>query len=116
MYQSLPHYFGVPIFYIERNILDINVETTDKHVLINDFLEITSRKPIVIGVSFPKQDITRWIRDKNFMETYSNNKGIILKTEDANYDMDLQNKQIEKLISEGVDALIIAPLDQLSIC
>jgi ABC-type xylose transport system, periplasmic component len=103
MYQSIPDSFAVPIIYVNNDILEIETNT------------ICNRRQIVIGVSLPNQKIPRWVKDKEFMEKYGYQRTVMMKIKDANYNIDLQRKQIEELISEDVDVLIIAPLDSAAL-
>ncbi|MBL4931629.1 sugar ABC transporter substrate-binding protein [Clostridium paridis] len=102
MYQSIPESFAIPIIYVNSEIIEIEINTPSE------------RKPVVIGISLPNQNIPRWIRDKEFMEQYAEQKRAITKIANANYDADLQMKQVEELISQNVDVLIIAPLDAVA--
>ncbi|MBL4931630.1 sugar ABC transporter substrate-binding protein [Clostridium paridis] len=102
MYQAIPDSFAVPIIYVNNNILEIKIN------------EIHNRKQIIIGVSLPNQGIPRWVKDKEFMEKYGYQRNVIMKIKNANYDIDLQGKQVKELISENIDVLIIAPLDSIA--
>ncbi|SHJ29615.1 D-xylose transport system substrate-binding protein [Clostridium cavendishii DSM 21758] len=108
MYKSLPDFFIVQICYIKEDVLGIK---------INNLYEYTynsidkNRKQIVIGLSLPNQIVPRWISDKQFLEKYVSTKDITLKIEDANSDPELQAKQVDNLISQGIDVLLLAPLN-----
>ena len=69
----------------------------------------SNRKPIVIGVSLPTLREMRWVRDKEGMEAAANDRGAVLKIEYYEFDASKQVSQVEKLISQGIDVLIIAP-------
>jgi ABC-type xylose transport system, periplasmic component len=102
MYQSIPDSFAVPIIYVNSEIIEIKINT------------LSRRKPVVIGISLPNQRIPRWIRDKEFMEQYASQRRAVTKIANANYDSDLQRKQVEELIAQNIDVLIIAPLDAIA--
>ncbi|WP_326513798.1 sugar ABC transporter substrate-binding protein [Clostridium intestinale] len=104
MYLSIPKVFLVPVSYTE--IIMFKEELYEHNPM--------DRENIVIGVSLPNQRIPRWIRDKEAFKYYTDQKGVTLKLEDADYDPLLQTKQVEDLISQNVDVLIIAPLDSLA--
>lgn len=104
MYLSIPEIFLVPVSYAENILFK---EELHAHNPID-------RENIVIGVSLPNQRIPRWVRDKEAFKYYTDQKGVTLKLEDADYDPLLQAKQVEDLISQNVDVLIIAPLDSLA--
>jgi D-xylose transport system substrate-binding protein len=102
MYQLIPNSFAVPIIYVNSEIIEIQINTPSE------------RKPVVIGISLPNQRIPRWIRDKEFMEQYADQRRAVTKIANANYDVDLQKKQVDELISQNIDVLIIAPLDAVA--
>lgn len=66
---------------------------------------------IVIGLSLPTQREERWVRDKETMEKYAAEKGIELKVQVTDTDVAQQAAQVENLISQGIDILILAPVD-----
>jgi len=66
---------------------------------------------ITIGVSLPTQSVERWVRDKNYLIEAGEKKGVNVIVQVANDDAGKQISQCENLISQGVDALIIAPHD-----
>lgn len=71
----------------------------------------SSEKKIKVGLSLPTQREERWVKDKKTMEKIADEMGIelLVKTADAN--MDEQINQVESLLSQGIDALILAPHD-----
>lgn len=113
MYQSIPDVFQVPVYYAEDILNKKKSESFQQYYSNSDSFN-TNRKQIVIGVSLPNQRIPRWISDKSFLESYALQKGVTVKIEDADYDASLQAKQVENLISQGIDVLIIAPLDSVA--
>ncbi|WP_253199665.1 sugar ABC transporter substrate-binding protein [Clostridium gasigenes] len=48
------------------------------------------------------------------MEKYAKTKGITVKVENADNDADKQASQVENLIAQGIDVLILAPVDSLT--
>ena len=48
------------------------------------------------------------------MEKYAKEKGVTLKIENADTDAAKQASQVENLISQGIDVLILAPVDLLA--
>lgn len=112
MYLSIPNGFLVPVCYAE-NILNIR-KTVDLKECSGDSdfrNKLLNRKNLVIGASLPTQRDERWVRDRGEMEAYVKGKPVILKIENAEYDAALQASQVEKLISEGIDVLILAAID-----
>lgn len=113
MYLSVPDIFFVPVYYDKDDILHLekiliwqeyNYDISFKNKLAN-------RKDLVIGVSLPTQREDRWVRDKETMENYAKEKGVILKIENADTDVAKQALQVENLISLGIDILILGPTD-----
>ena len=116
MYLSIPNVFLVPVHYDEEDILNIK-----KIVILqdcnfdSDFTNKTAkREELVIGLSLPTQREERWVRDKNIMEEYAKNKGVTIKVENADFDAAKQALQVENLISQGIDVLILVPIDPLA--
>ncbi|MEQ8199634.1 MAG: substrate-binding domain-containing protein, partial [Clostridiaceae bacterium] len=73
--------------------------------------EFTMRKKLVVGISLPTQRESRWIRDKETMENYAKEKGIDVKIQNADTDEVKQASQVDSLISQGIDVLILAPVN-----
>ncbi|MEQ8156144.1 MAG: substrate-binding domain-containing protein [Clostridiaceae bacterium] len=98
MYQSIPDIiFQYSCFYKKHHINFINKT-------------ITRQRP-VIGVSLPDVTIPRWAEDKKIMEEFSQSKGIPLKIENAEYNAAKQAAQVDNLIKQGINVLIIVPVD-----
>jgi len=77
-----------------------------------DFINETRiRKNLVIGVSLPTQREARWVSDKETMEKYAAEKGVTLKVTNADTDSAKQASQVDDLVSQGIDILILAPVD-----
>ncbi|EKQ53617.1 MULTISPECIES: substrate-binding domain-containing protein [unclassified Clostridium] len=112
MYLSIPSSFLVPVCVAE------DILNTEKIVELQECISSSyfinkpvNRKGLVIGVSLPNQRDERWIRDREAMEAYAKEKNVILKIEDAEYDVNKQISQVENLISQGIDVLILVAID-----
>lgn len=65
--------------------------------------------PIKIGFSMDTLKEERWQRDKDLVEKRAKELGIEVNVQVANGDDNLQIKQAENLLTQGVDVLIVAP-------
>src|SRR2546426_10726293 len=65
--------------------------------------------PVVIGFSMDTLKEERWQRDKDLVEKRAKELGIKVSVQVANGDDNLQIKQAENLLTQGVDVLIVAP-------
>jgi D-xylose transport system substrate-binding protein len=65
--------------------------------------------PIVLGFSMDTLKEERWQRDKDLVEKRAKELGIQVNVQVANGDDNLQIKQAENLLTQGVDVLIVAP-------
>ncbi|SHJ38865.1 D-xylose transport system substrate-binding protein [Clostridium cavendishii DSM 21758] len=101
MYITRPNTFVIPVLYVEKQTLGIETFNT--------------RQDISIGVSFPSTTIPRWLRDKEAMEKEAISKGIKLKMQIGDDTPELQIKQIKDLISQGINVLIIIPVNSASL-
>ncbi|MEQ8156692.1 MAG: substrate-binding domain-containing protein [Clostridiaceae bacterium] len=101
--SPIPVYF-IPAYFIEKDIFNIkNAPTLQKRN--------SNTKALTIGVSFPDQIVPRWKRDRDIMEEYAKTLGVTLKIENAKSDAAKQAAQIDTLISQGINALILLPVD-----
>lgn len=66
---------------------------------------------IVIGVAMKTQQQQRWAYDLEAMQKEADAQGAKLIVQWANDDADKQASQIENLLSQGIDALIVVPVD-----
>ena len=66
---------------------------------------------IVIGVAMKTQQQRRWTFDVAAMQAEADKLGAKLVVQYANDDADTQASQVENLLSQGIDALIITPVD-----
>ena len=116
MYQLIPNVFFVPVYYAEKNMLSMEkITTLVKNNFHNDFINnITIRKDLVIGISLPTQREEKWVREKEYMEKYAQSKGVTIKIENADTDAAKQASQVDKLLLEGINVLILAPVDSVA--
>ena len=114
MYLSIPDSFLVPVRYAEDDFLDIKkiVGLQERYGNSSFTNKLVNRKDVVIGVSLPTQREERWVRDKEAMEAYAKETNVTLKIENAEFDVDKQVSQVESLISQGIDVLILLPLNE----
>lgn len=112
LFIRVPKSFLTSIRY-EQDILNIkNILTLTGFKSNNEFInENANRKQLVIGMSLPNEINPIWDRYKEYMKKYAESKGAIVKIENALNDMDKQVLQIDNLISEGIDVLLISPVD-----
>jgi D-xylose transport system substrate-binding protein len=66
---------------------------------------------VKIGLSLPTQREERWVKDRKRMEDEAGKLGIDLRVQVTDNDAGRQLSQCENLISQGVQALILAPHD-----
>ena len=66
---------------------------------------------LTIGVSMPTQTSERWIADGENVQSQLEEKGYSVELAYANDDIPTQSQQIDSMITQGVDALIIAAID-----
>ena len=64
-----------------------------------------------IGISLPNKTEARWISDGQNMVAALKAKGYAANLQYADYDVPTQVSQIENMITKGVKALVIAPID-----
>jgi putative multiple sugar transport system substrate-binding protein len=64
-----------------------------------------------IGISLPTKTESRWISDGQNMVAALKAKGYAADLQYADYDVPTQVSQIENMITKGVKALVIAPID-----
>ncbi|MDR3595963.1 substrate-binding domain-containing protein [Clostridium sp.] len=112
MYLSIPKTFLVPIRYVEDILYLEKVSILNEVNSYSDFInETTKRKQPVIGISLPNQKDPIWTNYKEAMEKYAKSKGVIVKEEVDSDDMNKQISQVENLISQGIDILVVAPVE-----
>jgi putative multiple sugar transport system substrate-binding protein len=64
-----------------------------------------------IGVSMPTQTSERWIADGEAVQEQLEAEGYEVELQFANDDIPTQSQQVDQMITQGVDALIIAAID-----
>ena len=64
-----------------------------------------------IGVSMPTQTSERWIADGNAVKDGLEKQGYAVELQYAGDDIPTQAQQIDQMITQGVDALIVAAID-----
>jgi D-xylose transport system substrate-binding protein len=68
-------------------------------------------KKTVIGVSLPTQREEIWVKGRDAMVAEAARLGVEIRIMMADTDINLQASQVENLLSQGIDALILAPVD-----
>ena len=64
-----------------------------------------------VGVSMPTQTSERWIADGNSVKEQLEDEGYSVELQYAGDDIPTQSQQVDQMITQGVDALIIAAID-----
>ncbi|SOE00095.1 multiple monosaccharide ABC transporter substrate-binding protein [Blastococcus haudaquaticus] len=70
-----------------------------------------SDEDLSIGVSMPTQTSERWIADGESVQEQLEAEGYEVELQYANDDIPTQSQQVDQMITQGVDALIIAAID-----
>lgn len=70
-----------------------------------------SQEKGTIGISLPTKTEARWLSDGQSMVAALKAKGYAANLQYADYDVPTQVSQIENMITKGVKALVIAPID-----
>jgi D-xylose transport system substrate-binding protein len=63
--------------------------------------------PIKVGVSFNALQGERWNRELKYMQERAEQYGMEFYFQDANFDANLQNQQIENLITQKMDIIVV---------
>lgn len=79
--------------------------------MFTGYASAVTKKKLVIGLSLPTQREERWVRDKKSMEAEAKRLGVTLKVQVSDTDVAQQASQVENLIAQGIDILILAPVD-----
>lgn len=66
---------------------------------------------ISVGVSLGTLKQERWAREADMFQQYADDNGFTISIQSANDDTALQVSQCENLINQGVDVLLLQPLD-----
>jgi D-xylose transport system substrate-binding protein len=70
-----------------------------------------SGKKTVIGVSLPTQREEIWVKGREAMEAEAAKLGVEIRIVLADADINVQTSQVENLLSQGISALILAPVN-----
>ncbi len=65
----------------------------------------------IIGISLPTKSLERWNRDGIYLKEQFESQGYNVELRYSNDDVYQQNNDIECLIADGVDVLIVVPID-----
>ncbi len=65
----------------------------------------------LVGFSFPSFDAFRWPHDRHYFEMRANELGLRYIIQGANEDVSTQDSQIDAMLSQGIQALIIIPVN-----
>ncbi|WP_315114931.1 substrate-binding domain-containing protein [Clostridium intestinale] len=98
MYLSIPEVFYCQVRYVKQAILDINYSF---------FLRENGYKNIKIGVVLPSSEVKRWNIAKASMEKEAFAKGIKIRVEFSNWDINKEIEIIKELILENIDVLVL---------
>jgi D-xylose transport system substrate-binding protein len=74
-------------------------------------VEVSTDKPILIGLSFDSLVVERWQRDMEIIIANANQEGFEVDVRIANESVERQISQIEDMIDSGVKVLVILPND-----
>ncbi|MDD7793627.1 sugar ABC transporter substrate-binding protein [Clostridium sp. 'White wine YQ'] len=110
MYQLIPKSLSAQFNYVSKDFLDIEslILMQEEALLDHDLRQGT------IGVALPDGIEKRWLKDLSAMEKEAKDKGVTIKTELSKNIFDDQNSKVDKLLSEGISILIIAPTDSVA--
>ncbi|MBL4933234.1 sugar ABC transporter substrate-binding protein [Clostridium paridis] len=103
MYLSIPKNLNILVKYVSKESLNIEC--------LEILYECKYREHEEIGVTIPNQREARWVRDKEGMEEEAKLDYVTLKIGYSEFNLKKQEEQVEDLIKEGVDLLIITPVD-----
>lgn len=114
MYLVIPNTFFVNICYTEKDIFDIKDMVVTREENYNKILINETRKEIIIGIALPTDKEEIWIKDKDYMEKYALQQGPLVKVKVADTTIEKQTLQVDELIKEGIEVLILAPVDSFA--
>lgn len=108
-------FFFIPVRYVKEDILNIKkiAILQECNSLCNFINKTIKRKEIIIGLSIPTKKTETWIRVEDYMNKYAISKGVKVKIKNADFDGAKQASQVDDLISQGIDILILAPVDSV---
>lgn len=76
-----------------------------------DKSELKKNKELKIGITFDTFVLERWIRDRDIFVNTAKKLGASVDVRNANGDVKKQERQIEQFIDEGVDTIVVIPVD-----
>jgi D-xylose transport system substrate-binding protein len=110
--SSLGRRVGLAALAASMLVLGACADTdADGVAAVDDEADSADQEDVVIGVAMKTQLQRRWGFDVAAMEDKAEELGVTLVVQWANDDAEAQANQIENLLSQGVDALIVAPVD-----
>lgn len=116
MYISLPDTFLVPIICIYNEVLGIKEIEVDRYNWMNQFNDrYVGNRQGPIGVSLPSEIQNRWSIDGRAMEMQADMLGVPLRVAIAEDDPNRQSEQIDEMINQGIEVLIVAPINSKSL-
>lgn len=68
-------------------------------------------KDVTVGISLPTKELARCLKDEQYLTEYLTEMGYKVDVQFAQGDINVQNQQIENMITSGADFLIISPMD-----
>jgi D-xylose transport system substrate-binding protein len=80
-----------------------------------DGQKLSSKNNTRIGFSLGDLREERWQKDRDLFVAAAKKMGAYVQVTSANSDADLQNSQIENMISQGLDVIVVAPYDSVKI-
>ena len=76
-----------------------------------DKKEDQKSKELKIGITFDTFVLERWIRDREIFVNTAKKLGAQVDVQNANGDVKKQERQIRQFIEEGVDTIVVIPVD-----
>lgn len=73
---------------------------------------VTNGKAITVGISINDLQLERWQRDWSYMEAACKAAGVEFVSASADGDEQKQMSQIESMLTQGIDVLIVIPINQ----
>jgi D-xylose transport system substrate-binding protein len=101
MYLSIPEVFYCQVEYVKQDILDIKDSL---------FVRENGYKKIKIGVVLPCEKVERWNKVKAAMEKEARIKGINIRVEFSNWDINKEIESIKGFILENIGILVLTSI------
>lgn len=89
-------------------MLLVSCNTAEKQ---GDKKEDQKSKELKIGITFDTFVLERWIRDREIFVNTAKKLGAQVDVQNANGDVKKQERQIRQFIEEGVDTIVVIPVD-----